>query len=227
MKQSLLLLISICSLCFLSACNSSSTPPPLMATHFSVNPVANTATAGTSISFTVTALDATNAVVPTYSGTVHFTSSDGQATLPADTALSNGTGTYSAKLKTAGGQTITATATIAGTSTSITVSAAPASQLTVSAPATATARATFSFTVSALDPYNNTATSYSGTVHFTSSDAKTVLPKDSPLPGGAGSFSATAESTGSQTITAMDTVTGSLGGKSGSIATTAPTMLAI
>jgi hypothetical protein len=227
MKQSLLLLISISSLCLLSACNSSSTPPPPMATHFSVTPAANTATAGASINFTVTALDATNAVVPTYSGTVHFTSSDGQATLPADTTLSNGTGTYSAKLKTAGGQTITATATIAGTSGSITVSAAPASQLTVSAPPTATARTTFSFTVSALDPYNNPAATYSGTVHFTSSDVKTVLPKDSALPGGTGSFSATTESTGNQTITAADTVTGSINGKSNSIVTTAPAMLAI
>lgn len=227
MKQALLLLISVCSLCLLSACNSGSTTPPPMASHFSVTPAANMATAGASISFTVTALDSTNAVVPTYSGTVHFTSSDAQATLPADAALANGTGTYSAKLKTAGGQTITASASITGVSSSIAISAAPASQLTVSAPATATARVTFSFTVSALDPYNNPATSYSGTVHFTSSDAKTALPKDSPLPGGAGSFSATAESAGSQTITATDTVAGSLNGKSGSIATIAPAMLAI
>jgi len=192
-----------------------------------VAPASPTATAGASFNFTVTALDSSNAMVNSYAGTVHFTSSDGQAALPADTALTNGTGSYSATLKTAGGQTITVTATIAGTSTSITVSAAPVSQLSVSAPATATARVTFSFNVSALDPYNNPATSYAGTVKFTSSDAKAVLPGNSPLPGGAGNFSATAETTGSHTITATDTVTATLTGKSSSITTTAPAALAI
>jgi hypothetical protein len=226
MKKAQLLFISILGLCLLANCGGANTSPPLT-THFSVTPVANTATAGMSFSFTVTALDSLNAVVPTYAGTIHFTSSDGHAALPADTTLTNGMGSYSATLKTAGGQTITATATVSGTSTSISVSAAPASQLVVSAPATATARVTFSFTVGALDAYNNPATSYAGTVHFASSDAKAVLPSNSTLPNGAGSFLATAESTGSQTITATDTATGSLTGKSSPIATTAPANLAI
>jgi hypothetical protein len=227
MKKFLLGLISICSLCLLGACGGGGTTPPPVATHFSVAPASPTATAGASFNFTVTALDSSNAMVNSYAGTVHFTSSDGQAALPADTALTNGTGSYSATLKTAGGQTITATATISGTSTSITVSAAPVSQLSVSAPATAIARVTFSFNVSALDPYNNPATSYAGTVKFTSSDARAVLPGNSPLPGGAGNFSATAETTGGQTITATDTVTATLTGKSSSITTTAPGALAI
>lgn len=228
MKNALLAVVLISGLILLNGCGAgNTTPPPIQATHFSVTPVANTATAGTAFNFTVTALDSTNAVVPGYTGTVHFSSSDVQASLPVDTAITNGTGSYSATLKTAGGQTITATATILGSSNSITVSAAPASQLTVSAPATATARVTFSFTVSALDAYNNPATSYSGTVHFASSDAKAVLPANSPLPGGAGNFFATAESTGNQNITATDTVTGSLTGKSAPIATTASATLTI
>jgi len=33
-----------------------------------------------------------------------------------------------------------------------------------------------SFTVTAKDPYSNTTTGYTGTVHFTSSDAQAVLP---------------------------------------------------
>jgi|GEM_PF-1190101 len=227
MKKSLLVIIAVCSLGLLVGCGSGPSTPPPVATHFSVAPATNAATAGTALNFTVTALDASNIAVPGYSGTVHFTSSDGQAALPADSSLTNGAGSYSATLKTAGGQTITATATIAGSSNSIIVSAAPASQLTVSAPTTATARVTFSFTVSALDAYNNPATSYSGTIHFASSDAKAVLPANSPLPGGAGNFFATAESTGNQNITATDTVTGSLTGKSAPIATTAPATLTI
>ena len=228
MKKSLLVFVAIFSLGFLNGCGSGpSTPPPPVATHFSVTPAANTATAGKAFNFTVTALDASNAAVPGYSGTAHFTSSDGQAALPADSSLTNGAGSYSATLKTAGGQTITATATIAGSSNAIMVSAATASQLTVSAPATATARATFSFTVSALDAYNNPATSYAGTVHFASSDAKAILPANAPLPGGAGNFFATTESSGNQNITATDTVMGSLSGKSATIATTAPATLAI
>src|SRR5262249_14481184 len=76
------------------------------ATHFMVSAPAS-ATAGSAFNFTVTALDASNAVVPGYSGTVHFSSSDGNATLPANTTLTNGTGTFSATLGTAGSQTIT------------------------------------------------------------------------------------------------------------------------
>ncbi len=230
MKKSLLLLISIFSVSLLSRCGGSSTIPPPVATHFSVTSPISSAIAGTVFNVTVTALDSSNADVSSYAGTLHFTSTDPQAVLQAATTLKNGTGTFPATLKTVGGQTITATdttsASITGASNSITVSAAAPSRFSVSAPATAMARVIFSFTVSALDAYNNPATSYAGTVHFTSSDAKAVLPPNSTLPNGMGNFFATAESTGSQTITATD-VSGSLTGKSAPIATTAPANLAI
>ena len=89
------------------------------ATHFSVSAPA-TATVGTPFSVTVTALDAGNAVVPGYAGTVHFTSSDFAAVLPADSTLINGVRTFSVTLGTAGLQTVTATDT---TTSSITGSA--------------------------------------------------------------------------------------------------------
>src|SRR5262249_12281318 len=99
------------------------------ATHFSVSAPAS-ATAGTAFNFTVTALDGSNSTVTSYSGTVHFTSSDPQAVLPANTTLTNGTGSLSATLKTAGTQTISGTDTvngsITGTSNNIAVSAAAA-----------------------------------------------------------------------------------------------------
>jgi probable HAF family extracellular repeat protein len=100
------------------------------AVHFSVSaPV--TTTIGSAFSLTVTALNSSNDVVTSYSGTVHFTSSDGQAVLPANSTLTKGVGNFSATLKTAGAQTITATDTvkpsITGTSSAITVSASSSS----------------------------------------------------------------------------------------------------
>ena len=194
--------------------------PPATATHFSVTAPA-TATAGTPFSFTVTALDATNATVTSYGGTVHFTSSDGAAVLPANITLTNGTGTLSATLKTAGNQTITATdtvtASITGTSGTIAISAGAATHFAVAAPASATSGTAFNFTVTALDASNNTATTYAGTVHFTSTDGQAVLPANSGFASGVGTFSATLKTAGNQTITATDTVTASIAGTSGTI----------
>src|SRR5207253_33754 len=142
------------------------------ATHFTVSAPAS-ATAGSAFNCTVTALDACNNTATRYTGTVHFTSSDGAATLPANSTLTNGTGTFSATLRTSGNQTITATDTvtssITGTSNAIAVSAAAATHFAVSAPASATAGSAFNFAVTALDAFNNTATGYTGTEMFTRS----------------------------------------------------------
>jgi murein DD-endopeptidase MepM/ murein hydrolase activator NlpD len=79
-------------------------------THFNISAPTN-ATAGTAIIFTVTALDAFNHTAGGYTGTVHFTSDDSLASLPADAPLTYGIGTFSATLRTAGSQHITATDT--------------------------------------------------------------------------------------------------------------------
>jgi len=226
MKKSLLLVISICSLWLLNGCSggSSSPPPPTpdIATHFSVTPATATPIAGTAFNFTVTALDGSNGVVSSYAGTVHFTSSDGQAVLPANSTLTSGTGTFSVTMKTVGGQTITATdaatLSITGTSNSINVTGPPATHFSVTAPATATTGTPFNFTVTPLDASNNVVTSYSGTVHFTSTDGQALLPGGSaPVNGTTQTFSATLKTVGSQTITATDTITASITGTSSSI----------
>src|SRR5580658_5138175 len=131
MKKSLLLMLALSTLCFLSACGSgggsTTPPPPSPATHFSVTAPA-AATAGTAFSFSVTALDASNNTATSYSGTVQFTSTDSQAVLPANSTLASGSGMFSATLNTAGSETISATdtvtASITGTSSAITVTAA-------------------------------------------------------------------------------------------------------
>ncbi|HKN70900.1 MAG TPA: FG-GAP-like repeat-containing protein [Terriglobales bacterium] len=112
----------------ISGTSSSINISPGAATSLSVS--APAAAAGTSFSFTVTALDAWNNVATSYSGTVHFTSTDVQAVLPANSTLPSGTAIFSATLNTDGGQTITATdtvtASIAGASKSIKITAASA-----------------------------------------------------------------------------------------------------
>src|SRR5208282_1574879 len=187
--------------------------PP--ATHFAVE-APGAATVGTAFNFTLTALDAMNNPAPGYSGTVQFTSTDSAALLPANTALTNGSGAFPATLKTAGNQTITATdmvtATITGTSNAIAVSAGPATHFAVAAPGAATAGTAFNFTVTAQDASNNTATGYTGTVQFSSSDAAALLPTASQLTNGVGNFPATLKTVGPQTITATDTVTASIAG---------------
>jgi hypothetical protein len=70
-------------------------------------------------------------------------------------------------------------------------------------------------TVTALDNLDATDTDYNGTVHFTSSDPSPVLPSDytfTPFDNGSHTFSVTLNTVGTQTITATDTVTGSING---------------
>lgn len=188
------------------------------------------ATAGTPFNFTVTALDASGAIVARYSGTVHFASTDPQALLPADSALTNGTGTFSATLKTATGESLAAADTvnssISGHSSLITVNAGSAASLGVSAPSNAAAGTSFNFTVTAFDAWNNTANSYTGTVKFTSTDAQAVLPGPAQLTNGTGTFSATLRSNGNQTITATD-ATNSVAGTTGTIKVSTPVTLSI
>src|SRR5207245_11566021 len=70
-------------------------------------------TAGTAGGFAASAQDAYGNVATGYAGTVHFSSSDIQAVLPADATLNNGTAAFSATFKTAGMQSLTASDTVA------------------------------------------------------------------------------------------------------------------
>jgi uncharacterized repeat protein (TIGR01451 family) len=95
--------------------------------------------------------------------------------------------------------------------------AGPATHFSVVAPPTAQSGFAFSFTVTALDASNAVDTGYSGTVHFTSSSANAVLPANSTLTNGVGTFSATLSFTGPQFIMATDVATSSITGTSGPI----------
>src|SRR5579864_8782159 len=213
MLKSLLFLTSFCGLGILIGCASGggNPPPPVTATHFSVTP-ATTPTAGTSFSFTVTALGASGQTADSYSGTVHFTSTDPQAVLPAASTVTTVTATFSATLKTAGPQTITATDanSLSGSSTSIPVSPGAATHFSVTGPSAVSAGVQFLLTVTAFDAFNNIATGYTGMVHFMSSDGQAVLPANSALVNGTGSFTTILKSITNTTITAADSATGSI-----------------
>jgi hypothetical protein len=214
MKKSLFFLLFICSLSLLNGCGGgTTTPPPIVATHFSVTSATSAPTDGTAFMFTVTALGDSGQTATSYSGTVHFSSTDALAILPADMAITSVTATFSATLKTTGSQTITVTDTakLTGTSSAIVVKSTGATQLVLSPSTfTATTGTPLSFTVTALDALNNTATGYSGTVHFTSNDPQAALPHDSTLTSGTGTFSVTLKTSGSESITATDTATSSI-----------------
>ena len=179
-------------------------------------------TAGVAQSFKVTAVDAYGNLVTSYTGAVHFTSSDAKAGLPGNytfAANDKGVHVFSATLKTAGTQSLTVTdtvsATITGSETGISVSPGAATTLTISAPATASVGAPISITVTARDAYGNIATGYLGTIHFTSSDNTALLPANYTfVAGDAGVhvFGVTFKKSGTQNITATDTKTGSIKG---------------
>jgi hypothetical protein len=196
---------------------------PAAASTFTVSGFPSPSTAGVAGNATVTAKDAYGNTATGYLGTVHFTSTDAQASLPIDYTFSSGDAgghVFSVTLKTAGTRSITATdkvtSTITGAQTGIIVNPAAASTLALSGfPSPSTAGAGHTLTVTARDPFGNTATGYRGTVHLTSSDGQATLPGNYTFTSGdAGvhGFSVSLKTAGTQSITATDTATSTITG---------------
>jgi hypothetical protein len=186
------------------------------------------ATAGTSFSLTVTAKSGSGQTDTGYLGSVHFSSSDVQAGLPADftfTAADHGTYTFSVAFRTAGDQSITvtdkATAAINGTLANLAVSPAPASQFVLSGiPSTTTAGALQTITVAAEDPYGNLDTDFAGTVDFATTDTGASLPATftfTAVVAGLYVFPLTFETAGTQSVMVTDPASGISGTRSGII----------
>lgn len=108
--------------------------------HLAITLPATTVAAGAPFTFTVKAIDATGAVVPTYTGTVHITTSDAAAKLPFNATLAQGAGTFTVTFNTLGNQTITASDTVgdatSGTSPAVSVQNIPVPTITSLSPAT-------------------------------------------------------------------------------------------
>jgi hypothetical protein len=186
-------------------------------------PVPSPTVAGSAQTFTVTVKDRFGNIVPTYSGTVTFSSSDSQAVLPAAQytfiASDNGSHTFTATLATVKktGQTITVTDTngIHGKETGIQVTPGAAVSLVIAGfPSSVVAGTGHGIAVTAKDAYGNIATGYTGTVSFSSTDNKAVLPAAYTFAGtdaGVHHFYAVKLKTvGTQSITVQDTINASL-----------------
>jgi hypothetical protein len=128
-------------------------------------------------------------------------------------------------LKTAGRQTVNASdiangLVAGGMKITVSAAAAAASFLLSGFPTTTVPGAAHTFTITALDAYDNVATSYMGTVHFSSSDSQAALPADyvfTTANRGKHSFRATLKTTGIQSLAATDALFACLSGIEGDI----------
>jgi hypothetical protein len=164
--------------------------------------------AGQQFTVSVTALDSTGAIASGYQKTVHFTSTDGLADLPADytfTAEDAGVHTFTVTLKSAGSKWINVSEI--GKSLSggklVTVSPVATSGFLMGGASGAIGVAR-TVTLAAADTYGNVDASYNGTVHFTSSDPTAVLPTDATFVNGRATVSVTFFTVGRQSFTATD-----------------------
>ncbi|NPC48875.1 hypothetical protein HPC50_17590 [Corallococcus exiguus] len=177
--------------------------------------------AGDSNDVTVSVADAHGNRIQDYTGTVHFTSSDAQAGLPADAVFApadQGEKIVSGLVfKTSGTQSLTATDTVT-----------PALTATVNAEVRASTAASFevvasagpfgagqslSYELVARDTYGNVAKGYASTVTFASSDAQAVLPGAytfTLLDEGRHTFNVELRTAGDQDVTAEDVADPSL-----------------
>jgi hypothetical protein len=194
--------------------------PATQVTHLGVSGPAN-AVAGTPFTVTVQALNDLGDAVPGYTGTVHFTSSDGRAVQPADyafTATDQGAHAFNVTLKTPGSQSVTVadpTGGLTATTGAIAVSPAAAATFILTTSASVTRGVAFSLTLTVQDAYGNVVTGYTGTVHFTSSDGAATLPANytfTPTDAGVHTFTNafTLRKRGTQTIRVTDVVNSDL-----------------
>jgi hypothetical protein len=181
--------------------------------------------AGVPYGLLIAALDASNQPDSGYRGPVRLSSSDPRATraaelmttdlqpFPVELSVGDTAGVISCRvtLRSAGAQTLTVTDLRDPTRNgSLTVLVHPlrASQLRVSAPPQCDTGKPFRITVTALDPFNNVATGYLGTVRFTSSDGLAVLPGNCTFgegDHGVHTFGVTLKTPGQRTLTVSDT----------------------
>src|SRR5205085_1576531 len=144
----------------------------------------NPATAGVSITVTITARDRAGNIATGYTGLVHFTSSDTTAVLPSDfqfTASLNGVHTFTngVTFNKAGTPTLTVKDKVTTSITATTCESVNPPPLHLKITATASvAGSPFSITVTAQDTLNNTVTTYNKPIHLTSSNSLASLPAD-------------------------------------------------
>ena len=209
-------------------------PGAVVADRFQVSGLA-AGIAGTAQSVTVRAVDANGNLDTTYAGTVHFTSTDPAALLPADALLPGGFGTFSVTPRTAGSFQVTIAQTpapappITGTSATVAISGgAPKTLALTSGGAQTGAVGTqlLPFSVKVSDQLGNGLPGI--TVQFAAPAGASVTPSTATTnAGGVATATATLGTTpGTETFTAVTTGIASLAIPATATAG-APTQLAI
>jgi len=176
---------------------------------FSFSPMGSTQP-GAAFELTLSIQNAFGTNLLSYTGTVHFSSSDPNAALPADytfTLPDQGSHTFVVTLNTPGTQTITATDTqLSGYHGSVSSSVAvpKVDHFQVIGPVTSIKGTASTFFVKALDASNNFVKGFTDNIHVTSSDSAALVPADGPLAGGQGTLAVTFNTAGSQNIIISD-----------------------
>jgi hypothetical protein len=169
----------------------------------------------------VRALDRFGTADPLYRGRVRFTSDDPSAVLPLAytfTAADAGAHLFTVEWRTPGNHRLAVDEMGASPfeDEKVGITVTPLVELQIQGILEPLVRGSSDmFQVRAVDPDGRTATAYTGTVHFTSSDPAAVLPPDYTfVPGDQGvhTFQVTWTTAGEQSLTAADTGTPSLGG---------------
>jgi hypothetical protein len=101
------------------------------------------------------------------------------------------------------------------------------SQFVVAIGSTAMSGAPLQFTVTAEDAIGNVVTTDASKVHFNGTDPNAILPLDTPLTNGVGTFDATFETSGVQTITASKPDNSAINGTSSGVTVTPETAVAV
>ncbi|WP_207428581.1 T9SS type A sorting domain-containing protein [Pedobacter sp. SYSU D00535] len=185
--------------------------------------IASVRPAGTSFSFTVSAVDENWNRISSNSNSIQISSSDPNASLPAANTLSSGSRSFSITLRAVGATTITATNvpdnTINATVTTDVV-VGPFARLQIilpgeiatpgtstgktGTPQPQTAGSPFNVTVNAVDAAWNVITTATDQIDISSTDVNATLPPNAALVNGTQSFSITMKTAGSRTIRAAD-----------------------
>src|SRR5258708_14365905 len=171
MKKSSLLLFLASSLSLLNACGGGggSPPPPPLPT-VTITASSSSITQGQTAALTWSSTNATSCTASASPSESDWSGTHATSGSQSVTPVSTGTINYTLICTGAGG----------GGSGAVSVKVASI-DFSVSGPAFIPSGTSFNFTVTALDASNSTVTSYSRTLHFTSTDPHAQLPTDSTL----------------------------------------------
>ena len=164
---------------------------------------------GVPVTVQLTAQDANNHTVRSFSDTVSVLTSDSSALVSSsDVTFTNGVATVQITFVTPGTQTITAqdtnSSSVTGTATTDVGTADVATHFTIDMPQNATSGTTVKGVVVAYDVQGHVVQSFNGSATLASSDS-TVTAQNLTFKNGLASFSLTFGTPGTQTVTATDT----------------------